>query len=365
MVGNLSPLKRFSLCGMRLGSYTRVMLHSSIALNSESRPQGLRMALNVELPGQVPEWVELIPAGPVITGQDGRKWRFGDIEAREVLAWWAARKGEPYLIDWEHASEHLAPQGHEAPAAGWIKGLEVRDGALWGRVEWVERAAAQIREREYRYLSPVFLYSTSDQSIRRLVSAGLTNRPNFLSTALNQERQEVHMDLPALIAALGLAAGSTLEQAVEAVNNLKGDLAAAKTDLSKAQNQAQAAPSLDKFVPRADYDAALARAANAENGLAAIRQAQADAEIEAEIESALKAGKITPATRDYHKAQCQAEGGLARFKEFVKAAPVVAGDSGLGGKAPEGQSKALNAEEMRIAEMFGNSVEDLAKYGQA
>lgn len=334
------------------------MLHPSIALNSQSPAQGLRMALNVELPGQVPEWVQLIPAGPTITGQDGRSWRFGEVEARSVLAWFAERKGAPCLIDWEHASEHLAPKGHEAPAAGWITALELRDGALWGRVEWTERAAAQIARREYRFLSPVFLHTQEDRRILRLVSAGLTNNPNFLSTALNQQgRQEVSMTLEQLIAALGLPAGSTFEQALTAIN-------AMKTDLVTARNQAQAAPSLDKFVPRADYDKAVAKAENAASELAAFKKAQADAEVEAEIEAALKAGKITPATRDYHKAQCQAEGGLARFREYVKAAPVVAPDSGLGGKAPEGQDKALNAEERRIAEMFGNSPEDLAKYAK-
>lgn len=32
----------------------------------------------------------------------------------------------------------------------------MRDGAIWGRVEWTERAAAAIRAREYRFLSPSF-----------------------------------------------------------------------------------------------------------------------------------------------------------------------------------------------------------------
>ncbi|WP_211221614.1 phage protease [Desulfocurvibacter africanus] len=345
--------------------YTGTMLHLSIALNSESTAQGLRMALNVELPGgNVPEWVQLIPAGPTVTGQDGRSWKFGEVEARSVQAWFSARKGAPMLIDWEHASEHLAPKGHEAPAAGWVTALELRDGALWGRVEWTERAAAQIARREYRFLSPVFLHTQEDRRILRLVSAGLTNVPNFLSTALNQ-RQEVHMDLTALIAALGLQSGSTLEQAVTAINTMRAELTTAKADLVTARNQAQAAPSLDKFVPREDYDKAVTKAKNATDELAAFRKAQADAEVDAEIEAALKAGKITPATREYHKAQCQTEGGLARFKEFVKAAPTIAGESGLEGKKPEGQAKALNAEERKIAEMFGNTPEDLVKYGQA
>ena len=40
----------------------------------------------------------------------------------------------------------------------------------------------------------------------------------------------------------------------------------------------------------------------------------------AEIEAALGAGKITPATVEYHKASCRQDGGLERFRDFVKAA---------------------------------------------
>ena len=75
-------------------------------------------------------------------------------------------------------------------------------------------------------------------------------------------------------------------------------------------------------------------------------------------------GKITPATVEYHKAQCAQEGGLERFAEYCKAAPVIGDPSRIDGKRPEDQGKGLNAEEQRIAEMFGNSVEDLQKYGK-
>ena len=148
----------------------------------------LRTALNVELPsdGSVPEWLELIPAGPIVQGMDGRAWTFGPAEMATVLAEFAQHLGE-VVFDWEHASEHRAPKGEEAPAAGWIKELEPRDGALWGRVEWTARAADQIAAREYRYASPVFLYTAdADRRIQRLTSVGLTNQPNFALKALNQ-----------------------------------------------------------------------------------------------------------------------------------------------------------------------------------
>jgi hypothetical protein len=70
--------------------------------------------------------------------------------------------------------------------------------------------------------------------------------------------------------------------------------------------------------------------------------------INTEIDTALKAGKITPATVDYHKAQCRTEGGLERFKQFVAATPVIGGDTNLDGKNPDGGNKALNAEEKDV-----------------
>ena len=328
----------------------------------------------VELPvfpsqgGGAPEWVELLPAGPEVMGRDGRRWRLDDPEAVAAASLDGSdSKKREIPIDWEHATEIKAPQGEPAPAAGWITRLEVRQGALWGRVEWTERGREAVASREYRYLSPVFEYEKKGKRITRLLSAGLTNSPNLALSALNQQGQgdaaEEKMDIKKILQALGLAEDATDEQAVTAVNTLI-------EERDSAKNSAQS-PSLEKFVPRADYDAALElakeKAANAEAKLAE-REAQAlEKEIEAEITAALEAGKITPATADYHRAQCRAdrEGnkGLERFREYVKAAPAIVADSGLDGKTPGSDvSKALNADEARIAAMFGNTAEDLKKY---
>lgn len=344
-----------------------------IALNQASATAGrLRSALNQELPtdGSVPDWLELIPAGPTIRGVDGRTWTFGPEEMAGVLQEFARHLGE-LVLDWEHASEHRAPKGEDAPAAGWIKQLENRDGALWGRVEWTPRAAEQIANREYRYISPVFLFTADDDHrVVRLTSAGLTNQPNFALTALNQEADAAdggdadpnpdQGDIPTmdkeLLKRLGLPDNATEAQVTEAIDGLKGQL-------ETAQNRANQQPSLDKFVPRADYDSALSRAANAEERLTTLEKTRQDETIDSAINQALEDGKITPATVEYHKAQCRSEGGLDRFKAFVEQAPETAGDTGLDGKTPAGQDKALNAEMRAIAAQFGNSEEDLKQYG--
>lgn len=281
----------------------------------------LARACNVALDSGVPDWIQLLPAGPAITGHDGRSWRLPD--PQPLITAFQARQ-RPLVIDWEHASEHRAPVGLDAPAAGWIDQLEARHGAVWGHVEWTERAKQQIAAKEYRFISPVFTYQKADSAIAQLVSAGLTNQPNLNLTALNREESPVSL-LNALRVALDLTGTPDEEQVVAAAKALK-------TELATARNAA-ATPALDKFVPRADYDAALAQASNAEARLSEIEKARQAQEITALIESALHARKITPATKDFYIAVCQQADGIAQFKAFLDKAPALVGDpSGLGDK---------------------------------
>lgn len=331
----------------------------ALAFNAAGLPEGCEvLALNFELPsdGNAPEMIELIQAGATLVGRDGRSWINDDPEG--VVAALNAR-GVDLVVDFEHATEICAPNGQQAPAAGWVSGFEVREGgSVWGRVRWTPKGQAAVANREYRYLSPVLIYEKASGRVKSLSSIGLVNKPNLFNQALNHEqRKEPTMDWKKLLKALGLAEDATQEQALNALAKLQGDL---QTALNRAET-----PSLDKFVPRADYDQALSRATNAEQKLAEQKKTELETAINAEVEAALKAGKVTPATADYHKASCRQDGGLERFREFVKAAPVIGDPSALDGKQPEKGATALNAEEAKIAEMFGNSAEDLKKYGAA
>jgi len=310
-------------------------------------------------PGQAPEWVKLIPAGLVI-GRDGRAWN-NSKPSSIVLNF--QKLGRDLPVDIEHSSEIKAPKGEPAPAVGWVRELLVEAGEIWGRVEWNSEGKTQVEGRAYRYLSPVIVYEPSSGTIAGVISVGLTNQPNLRLPALNSQQagtiptnKEEKMDLKKILAALGLGETATEEDALAKIKELKGSV-------EKAANRAEA-PSLEKFVPRADYDTALARATNAEQAINGLRKEQLETAINSAIAAALKAGKITPATVDYHRAQCRQEGGLALFEGFVAAAPVIGDNSGLGDKGHEDQAKALNAEQQQIAAMFGNSAEDIAKYGK-
>lgn len=315
------------------------------------------LALNTDLSatasadGKAPEWIELIPAGPTVLGRDGRTWLFDDLAQGLVLDAFTSR-GIDMVVDWEHASEILAPAGQPAPASGWVDQLEIRDGALWGHIAWTPTAAAQVASREYRFLSPVFDYDLAFMRISRMVSVGLTNKPNLFLTALNHEAQEHHVPLPiALCSALGIAESATENEAIAAATQLKAAAA--------ARNSEQ--PDLNRFVPRPDFDAMQTRALNAEAAVVTHQRAERDSAINVEIDAALKAGKITPATVDYHRAACSEQGGLDRFREYVKAAPSVADPTDLGNRQPETTATALNAEQQAVCAQFGLDPVEFAK----
>lgn len=313
----------------------------------------LRTALCRELtPGETaaPAWVELIPAGPDIVGLDGRRFRMA---APQLVVERFAKTGLKRPIDWEHATQIKGAQGERAAAAAWIEQLEVRDGAIWGRVTWTDAGAADVQSRAYKYLSPGFTHD-KDRNVLELVSAGLTNSPNLVMASLNREGAAESVMPPELLKLLGLTEKATTEEALSAVNKMKGDL-------SIALNRAET-PSLEKFVPRADYDLAVNRAKAADDALAKVRTEQLVKEVDAELEAASKAGTIVPASVAYHRAQCLTDGGLARFREFAKTAPVVAPDSKLDGKAPPAaQNVALNSNQQAITNKLGLTTEQFVQ----
>lgn len=305
---------------------------------------------------QLPEWIELIPAGR-FQGRDGRAWNNSNPVA-VVTAF--ERLAQDLPVDIEHSTELKAKSGDPAPAVGWVGALEERSGVIWGRVSWTDAGSAMLNAREYRYHSPVF-YHDDAGNVSAVASVGLTNQPNLYFTALNQHQQQESfgMSLSELIRqALGLDDKASEQDAVTAINQIK-------SDRQVALNQAQQ-PSLDKYVPRADYDQAVSKAANAQQKLDEHLASEREAQIDLAVESALSEGKITPATADYHKAQCRDEGGLDRFAEFVKVAPVIAGDSGLAGKTPVKSSNAsLSDDEKAICRAMGVTDAEFIKRKEA
>jgi phage I-like protein len=292
-----------------------------------------------------PIWIELLPAGD-FAGRDGRgPFRLSHPEA-VITATDELRMDAGLPIDYDHATDFAAPVGRPAPAAGWIHQIEVRNGALWGEVEWTRHGAAAVVTHEYRYISPVFEYS-ADGEVQRLLRAALTNNPNLYLTAISartdngaisqsvtagatrggdagarddQEDAEMN-DLAARLRELcGLGEDATAEEIVNEVRNLKQESAggyratAAAAQGGGANGETTADPA--RYVPIAQFENALTE-------LNRIRATSARERASFRVDAAMKAGKIIPAQREWAITYCQAN--LRGFEDFVARQPAVIG----------------------------------------
>ncbi|PIQ96068.1 MAG: hypothetical protein COV67_11565 [Nitrospinae bacterium CG11_big_fil_rev_8_21_14_0_20_56_8] len=108
-----------------------------------------------------------------------------------------SRRANDLVIDYHHQTLDGKAM---AIAAGWIKQLiDKGEEGLWTVVEWTDRAAEYIRNREYRYLSPVFLSRKAEGETGlpgELHSAALTNDPAIDGMVPLVNQGEVFNDNP-------------------------------------------------------------------------------------------------------------------------------------------------------------------------
>lgn len=115
---------------------------------------------------------------------------FDDQAAKLVPAAYAEH-GVGLFFDYEHKSvrETLAVDGGKA--AGWFK-PDVREGELWAtEIDWTPAGDSAIRNKEYRYFSPVILRDLKNGRAHKLVNVALTNLP-----AMKNLRALVASELP-------------------------------------------------------------------------------------------------------------------------------------------------------------------------
>jgi phage I-like protein len=292
-----------------------------------------------------PEWIELLPAG-VFYGRDGRGPFRLDDPAAVIASTTALQMNAGLPIDYDHATDFGAPEGRPAPAAGWIRELEVRGGAVWGRVEWTARAANSIVAREYRYVSPVFQFDPKDGVVTRLLRAGLTNNPNLHLTAIAASRtaaaeaKDERMEFPIqeLRELLNLDGDATVADVVARVRELRAAEGAAAT-AAHAHDPAH-------YVAIAEFERALTEL----NALKAERARERAAHT---VEEAIRAGKIVPAQREWAIAYCAAD--ARGFQAFAAKQPsIVSENLGLAGEPPaDRRAGGLNAAELAICAQLG------------
>ena len=122
----------------------------------------------------IPEEFQLLPYGEIDI--EGEPKAIVDAESIASVISHFNRRGNDLVIDYEHQSL----KDTQAPAAGWIKRLidRGREG-LWAVVEWTPTAKKYLKNKEYRYFSPVFWVTNKERKVIRIESVALTNLPKI------------------------------------------------------------------------------------------------------------------------------------------------------------------------------------------
>ena len=318
----------------------------------------LFLSLNYE--GEIPGRITLVPPDKIIKGRDGREWKNPNPKQAALNS---TARLSLLPIDENHSTDLAAPKGGASPAFGWMKNLRADEsGAICADVEWTERGREALAKKEYRFISPVFLYNEKGE-INCILRAALTNSPNLNLPALNSEQRENTFEEKkqmnkALLAALGLPETATEAEALAAIKSLN----AAKT--AAAPQTDKTAVDLTAYAPRADLNAMEARAVTAEKQLADLNAAQLKKDAEAAVDESIKARKFAPASREEYLALCATKEGLERFKKIVAVSPAIIGTEA---QTPEsappaaGAGAALNAEEASLAKAMGYTAEEYQK----
>ena len=169
--------------------------------------------------GECPDKIKILPVGRI----NSEKGDFVvDEESYNAMKTEMQRRGIDIVIDYEHQTL----QDVQAPASGWVKELIYTPEAIIAKVEWTQKAQEYLKNKEYRYLSPVVLTRKEDNKAVALHSLALTNTPaiNGMFAIVNSANIETEndtggkgMDLQKLKELLGLPADAAEEAVMNAL----------------------------------------------------------------------------------------------------------------------------------------------------
>ena len=297
-----------------------------------------------ELPGgTVPDTVQLLPPGS-FKARDGRAFRIDDPQAL-IARFRADAVDKP--IDYEHQEDDPARRGNgPVPAAGWIKSIlfDPRQGVL-AHVEWTARARELIANREYRFLSPVFLHDANGR-IKRLMGASLVHSPALHIKALASEQEHPMPDNPNPFTRIAKALDLSEDATEDAIIAALGERLATASEV---------APDPAKFVPIEAVRELMAERVTS-------KATNSETQARARVQDAMREGHITPAMQDWAVALCRQD--PESFESFVQSSAAPFGHL-FGPRAtrtlPVQGGTAGSAEELAICAQLGIDPGELAK----
>lgn len=301
------------------------------------------MILSGEQIEDCPKQIRILPTGKV-SSEKGEF--FVDEESFRLMKNEMLRRGIDIVIDYEHQTL----KDIQAPAGGWIKDIEWTPEAIIAKVEWTERAKEYLKNKEYRYLSPVILCRAKDSKAVVLHSVALTNTPaiNGMFTIINSSDIENYnneirggnkMDLKKLIGLLGLDEDATEEQVMAALEEKLKKKEDSKKEPEETPKQEEMNEqeklvansvilALLELPESAKTDEVAGKIMSLKAGETAVQRqvnelAQQLKERDAEdsVMKALKSGKIT--TAQYNWAKMYALNDKKGFESFLEKAPQV------------------------------------------
>jgi len=328
---------------------------------------------------EAPELISVLPLGHVVSS----KGEFDvDAESYEAMKQEIAKRGVDLVVDYEHQTL----TGDRAPAAGWVKELILRENDIAARVEWTPAAAEYLKNKEYRYLSPVVSARKSDGKAMGVHSLALTNTPAIegmtaiVNSATYKEEDNKSMDIIKQIAQLlGLGEDATAEQVIEALTKALEEVKTLKDAAASGGGNQDDTVIANKAVcelldlkagaPASDVAAKIVALKGGDIGgvnvleqLKALQKQSAERDALDAVTMALKAGKLTPAQKDW--ALSYALSDKAGFAAFVEKAPQsVPMSSILDGNEPPKSTKPDEAT-MLVCKQLGLSAEEVEKYGK-
>lgn len=307
----------------------------------------LMASLDLPEGDDVPDFVHLLPVSDGAAETNDARGPYFVRDAEAMIAASLA-PGQELQIDENHAEDKLAGTGGKSPALGWITELQARADGIWGRVRWNKFGRELVSERAYRAMSPVIVHD-ENKTILRILRASLVNRPNFRGlAALNMETTMDPME--ELAELLGLDAGASPEQLIEAVKAMK----AAKADAALAP-----VPALQAALPE-EITSLHAEIAELTTQLNAVTEGQARNRAEAYVDGEIRKGRsgVKPSRERFitmHMADA------ANAEAVIGGLPIL-GPSGALVTPPAARDGevSLNAAQLEAANALGISAKDYA-----
>lgn len=315
----------------------------------------------VELGGEPPTEFQIFPAGEARTKRG--TFAFDEVAAESVMNA-ATEHGADFSIDINHQSLNPNPANplEAAKAAGFFR-VELRDGALWAvNVRWTEVAAAAIRAREFRFISPAVGIDPESGRLTHLINIALTNvpamnglEPLMAASITGTSPEKAEKPMKTILAALSLSETATEADALAKVAKVV-DFQRAVFAMVGAENQSDAIACVKAQTIKCKKFESLS------DQLSKLDSEKRSALIEAAVEDL----RLPPAERDEMVEFGEKYGtdalkfSLSKLKKDVDSEEDLKADGAGAGSSSVGRVR-LTAEETAVFAKFGVTSEDFNK----